>query len=161
MPPYTASLEAIQDFLAHKRIALVGVSRDPKDFSASLFQEFVKRGYDVVPVNPKASEVLGRQSFGRIQDIKPNVDAALLMTTPEVTEAVVRDCAEARVRYVWMYRATGSGAVSPKAVEFCQQRGITVIPGECPFMFFPHNGLHAVHGFIRKITGSYPKRQAA
>ena len=161
MPPYIASLDAIQNFLAQKRIAFVGVSRDPKDFSASLFQEFAKRGYDVVPVNPKASEVLGKQSFARVQDIKPNVDAALLMTTPEVTEAVVRDCAEAGVRHVWMYRATGSGAVSPKAVEFCQQLGISVIPGECPFMFFPHNGFHAIHGFIRRITGSYPKRRAA
>src|SRR5579885_654854 len=65
MPPSKTSLNAIQDFLAQKRIAFVGVSRDPKDFSCSLFREFVKRGYDVVPVNPNASEVMGRQTFKR------------------------------------------------------------------------------------------------
>jgi len=159
MPSYTTSIAAIQEFLAKKRIAIIGVSRNPKDFSACLFTEFVKRGYDVVPVNPKSPEVLGRTSFGRVQDIQPPVEAVLLMTKPEVTDAVVTDCADAGVRHIWMYRAGGSGAVSPKAVEFCQQHGIALIPGECPYMFFPHNGLHAIHGLIRKITGAYPKRE--
>ena len=158
MRTHEVSLEIIEDFLAQKRIAMVGLSRQPKDFSVMLFEELCRRGYDVVPVNPSASEVMGRPCFARVQDIQPAVDAALLMTSPVVTEAVVEDCAQAGVRRVWMYSAGGAGAVSPKAVEFCAARGIQVVPGECPFMFFPHNGFHGVHGFIRKITGSYPRR---
>ncbi|HEV2397604.1 MAG TPA: CoA-binding protein [Candidatus Sulfotelmatobacter sp.] len=157
MATYSSSLNVIRDFLAQKRIAIVGVSRNPKDFSASLFREFVKRGYDVVPVNPKAEEVPGWRAFAHVTDIQPAVDAVLLMTSPEVTETVVPECVKAGIRRIWMYRAGGSGAVSPKAVEFCQQNGIQLIPGECPFMFFPHNGFHSVHGFVRKITGSFPK----
>jgi len=152
------AMEIIEDFLAQKRIAMVGLSRQPKDFSVMLFDELCRRGYDVVPVNPGASEVLGRPCFARVQDIRPPVDAVLLMTSPAVTEAVVEDCAAAGVRRVWMYSAGVQGAVSPKAVEFCAAHGIQVVPGECPFMFFPHNGFHRVHGFIRKITGSYPRR---
>ena len=44
MPMPIASLETIEDFLAEKRIALIGTSRDPKDFSAALFEEVHKRG---------------------------------------------------------------------------------------------------------------------
>jgi len=161
MPNTKSSLNTIQDFLAQKRIAFVGVSRDPRDFSSSLFSEFVKRGYDVVPVNPNASEVMGKRAFQRVQDIQPRVDAALLMTTSAVSEAVVAGCVEAGIRHVWLYRATGDGAVSEKALELCHQHGIKVVPGECPFMFFPHNGFHGIHGFIRKITGSYPRREDA
>ena len=157
MATYSSSLNAIRDFLAQKRIAIVGVSRNPKDFSATLFREFVKRGYDVVPVNPTAAEVLGQRAFACVGDVQPAVDAVLLMTSPEATETVVPECVKAGIRRIWMYRAGGSGAVSPRAVEFCQQNGIQLIPGECPFMFFPHNRFHAVHGFIRKITGSFPK----
>lgn len=36
-----------------------------------------------------------------------------------------------------MYRTAGRGAVSPKAIQFCQQRGIQVVPGQCPLMFLP------------------------
>jgi predicted CoA-binding protein len=151
------SLETIEDFLAQKRIAMVGLSRDRKDFSVMLFEELSKRGYHVVPVNPSASKLWGRHCFARVQDIQPPVDCALLMTSASVTDAVVSDCAEAGIRRVWMYRAAGQGAVSEKAVEFCRERGMEVVPGECPYMFLPTNGLHCIHGFIRKITGSYPK----
>jgi predicted CoA-binding protein len=44
-------------------MAMVGVSREPKGFSGMLFEELSKRGYDVVPVNPNAPEVLGRPCF--------------------------------------------------------------------------------------------------
>ena len=161
MPTHTASIDVIEDFLAQKRIAIVGASRDPKDFSIVLFKEFCRRGYNVVPVNPQASEILGQRCFARVQDIQPPVDAALLMTSPSVTETAVADCAEAGIRRIWMYRAAGDGAVSTQAVQFCQEKGIQLVPGECPFMFLPGNGFHALHGFIRRIAGSFPKRTPA
>lgn len=157
---YPTSLETIEDFLAQKRIAMIGASRDPRDFSAALFEELRKGGYEVVPVNPKAPAVMGERCFPRIQDVQPPLDTVLLMTPAEVTDAVVKDCAEAGIRRIWMYRASGKGAVSPAAVAFCQEHGIQVIPGQCPFMFLPRaGGIHRFHGLIRKITGSYPKHE--
>jgi len=162
MPLQNSSLELIQDFLSKRRIAMVGISRKPASFSAQLFKELCRRGYDVVPVNPAMREVQGRRCFARVQDIEPPVEAALLMTSPEVTDTVVRDCAEAGIRRVWMHRATGPGAVSSKAVDFCRERGIRVVPGECPFMFLPQSdAVHRLHGFFRKITGRYPKHAHA
>lgn len=156
------SLKTILDFLAHKRIAMVGISRNPADFSARLFEEFCRQGYDMVPVNPAAQEIHARRSYARLQDIQPPVEAALLMTSPEVTEAVVHDCADAGVKSVWMYRSHGKGAISTPAIEFCQERGIAVVRGECPFMFLPETGaIHRIHGFVRKITGHYPRESAA
>ena len=159
MATQRASLGTIEDFLSQKRIAIAGISRDPASFSAKLFEEFCTRGYDVVPVNPNTPEVQGRRCFPRVQDIQPPVDAVLLMTSPEATEAVVKDCAEAGVRRVWMHRGTGKGAVSAKAIAFCQEQGIQVVPGQCPLMFFPNAaGFHRFHGFIHKITGRFPRR---
>jgi uncharacterized protein len=154
-----ASLEIIEDFLAQKRIAMVGISRDPANLSVKLFEELCRRGYDVVPVNPNTTEVQGRRCFARVQDIQPPVEGALVMTSPEVTETAVNDCAEAGIPRVWMYRATGKGSVSEKAVAFCVERGIRVVPGQCPFMFLRNAaGVHRFHGFVRKIMGRYPRR---
>jgi predicted CoA-binding protein len=162
MAAYVRSLDAIEDFLAHKRFAMVGISREAKDFSVSLFEELCRRGYDVVPVNPNTPNVLGKSCYARVQDIHPPVEAALLMTSPAHTEAVVADCAAAGIRKIWMYRAAGSGAVSEKAVEYCREHGMEVIPGECPFMFLPKaGGVHRLHGFFRRITGRFPKRKRA
>jgi predicted CoA-binding protein len=149
--------ERIEDFLSQKRLAVVGVSGKPHDFSRGLFREFCQRGYDMVPVNPNLSEVEGRICYRRLQDVAPPVDGVLLMTSPAVTEQVVRDCAEAGIHRVWMYRAVGAGAVSPSAIEFCNTQDIHVVPGECPYMFFPETGfVHRMHGFIKRITGTLP-----
>lgn len=153
------SLGTIQDFLSQKRIAIAGISREPASFSATLFKEFCRRGYDVVPVNPNTPEIQGRRSFARVQDIQPPVEGVLLMTPPEATEAVVKDCVEAGVRRVWMHRGAGRGSVSAKAIAFCRERGIQVVPGQCPFMFLSDSAaFHRFHGFVRKITGRYPRR---
>lgn len=156
------SLDTIEDFLAQKRVALVGISREAKSIGAILFKELSSRGYDVVPVNPNAQEVMGRRCFARVQDIEPPVDAALLLTSPEVTEVVVRDCAESGIKRVWMFRGGGQGAVSENAIEVCLEKGMSIIPGECPFMFLPQvGGIHWLHGFLRKLTGGYPRHSHA
>lgn len=67
-------------FLARQRLAVVGVSRDPKDFTRRLFDELSQRGYDLVPVNPHAQDIAGRPCYGRLQDIPAPVDGALIMT---------------------------------------------------------------------------------
>jgi len=157
-----ASLETVQDFLAQKRIAMVGVSRRKMDFSVSLFEEFRRRGYDMVPVNPAMSEVAGLHCFARVQDVQPPVDAAIVMTSPTVSEQVVQDCADAGIRRVWLYGPGGQGAVNQNAVALCRAKGMDVVPGECPLMFWRDSFVgHRLHGFVLKIMGKYPRGEAA
>jgi hypothetical protein len=153
-----AAIEQVKDFLGQKRLAFVRVSSQPAEFSRKLFREFRARGYDAIPVHPKATEIDGQKCFARVQDIDPPPDGALLLTAPGITDQVVRDCAEAGIGRVWMYRAGGAGAVSADAVAFCAAHGISVVPGECPFMFLPGTPwFHRLHGFVKKISGSYPR----
>lgn len=154
MPTSRAEIDA---FLAHHRIAMVGVSRDPKHFSRYLFDELRKRGYDVVPVNPLAVNINGQTCFSKVQAISPAVDAALIMTRSSETEKVVKDCADAGLSEVWMHQGGGQGSVSKAAVQFCRERGMKVIEGHCPFMFLPHTQfVHRAHGLLLKVTGRYP-----
>src|ERR1043165_1481226 len=145
----------IDEFLARRRFAFVGLSREPKHFCRALFQEFRKQGYDPVPVHPEAAEIEGRRCFTRVQEIDPPVDAALLMTPAPAPPAAAADCVAAGVQHVWFYRGAGTGSVSAAAVEHCRANGLSVIPGECPFMFLPGATLvHRFHGWVKKIRGT-------
>jgi hypothetical protein len=147
----------ISEFLDCKRLAVVGVSRHPNDFTRALFREFAARGYDVIPVNPNADEIEGRRCFARVGEIEPAVEAALLLTPAPATLAVVLECTEAGVEQVWLHRGAGIGAVSDAAVRFCRGNGIKVVAGECPLMFLRDAGwVHRAHGMLRKLVGSYP-----
>ncbi len=162
MAPANVSLETIENFLAQKRIALVGISRERRNISGMLLEELSREGYEVLPVNPNVSEVMGRRCFARVQDIQPAPDAALLLTSPAVTNVVVRDCGEAGIKRIWMFRGGGQGAVSAEAVEYCQQQGMELVPGRCPFMFLrPVRGVHWLHRCFSKLAGHYPRRRDA
>jgi len=148
----------IDSFLGHHRIAMVGVSRDPKHFSRYLFRELCARGYEIVAVNPAATEVEGHPCFANVKAIEPPVEAVLVMTPPSETIKVVDDCAYAGIHEIWMHRGGGQGSVSQVAVALCREKGIRVVAGECPFMFLPNTQFpHRVHGFIRRLVGSFPR----
>jgi uncharacterized protein len=155
-------LALAREFLESKRIALVGLSRNEKDFTRSVARELLRRGYDVVPVNPAAgsADIEGRRVFARLQYVTPPAEAALLFTAPEVTQAVLRDALAAGVRKVWLHRGAGQGAASPGALAFCAANGIAAVHDLCPFMAlpgasFPHRFHRAVRQmFTRSASGS-------
>ncbi len=157
MGQLVTTMQCVEDFLALRRMAVVGVSRNPRDFTRKLFRELRDRGYDLVPVNPNVREVDGLPCVATVRDACPPVEGALLLTHPSVTDHVVRDCASAGVHHVWMYEAAGKGAVSPGAVEYCRSNGISLVEGECPFLFLEGAGwIHRAHGFCRKLLGRMP-----
>jgi predicted CoA-binding protein len=152
--------QQIDDFWALKRLAVVGVSRDPKHFSNAIWHELRDRRYDAVPVNPNTTELDGQRCYARVQDIDPPVDGVVVMTPSTATDQVVRDCEAAGVAHVWLHRGAGGGpgAVSKTAVEYCEAHGMDVVAGQCPYMFLPGTPFfHGIHAFAKKITGSYPK----
>lgn len=155
MPTHT--MNDIREFLALHRIAMPGVSRNPKDFSRTLFTELRRRGYDVVPVNPAVGEIDGVPCFRSVREIAPPVEGALVMTGAGQSAQVLEDCEAAGVRRIWLYRAFGDGAVSPGALQFASGHGMRMVAGECPFMFLPQAGwVHQTHRAWRGMLGRLP-----
>jgi predicted CoA-binding protein len=58
------------EFWGLTRLAVVGVSRDPKHFSYGIWQELRQRRYEAVPVNPNAAEIDGQRCYARVSDIE-------------------------------------------------------------------------------------------
>jgi predicted CoA-binding protein len=152
------TMRQIDEFLALKRVAVVGVSRNEKEISHALWQELRQRRYDAIPVNPSATEIDGKPCFATVRDIAPPVEAALIMTTPAVAEQVLEDCAASGIRHVWLYGGLGGGPTTPATMATAERLGLDAVAGHCPYMFLPGTPVfHGIHGFAKKLTGSYPK----
>lgn len=157
----TTALDRARDFLAYRRVAVVGVSRNGKDLSREIFRELGRRGYQAVAVNPAMTQVEGAPCWARLADIHPPVEWALLFTPPRATEEVVVEALAAGVRRIWMHRGAGAGAGSDAALAFCRAHGIEVVAGLCPFMALPGAGLpHRVHGFFRRHARPRPEERS-
>ena len=147
-------LDKARAFLTARRIAVVGVSRNEKDFSRYILKELLRRGYEAVPVNPSLTEAEGRRAFARVSEIAPPVEAALLLTSPAATDAALRDVLAAGVRKVWLHRGGGPGCATPEVLALCEASGVEPVTDLCPFMALPDAGFpHAVHGFLRRHFG--------
>jgi predicted CoA-binding protein len=149
----------IQDFLAQKRIAVAGVSRNPQGAVANLiYRKLRETGHEVFPVNPNATMVEGEQCYPNLRAIPQPVDGVVIATRPEVAEQLVHECADLGVSRVWMHRSFGDGSVSETAAKFCQEHRITVIPGGCPMMFCqPVDFGHRCMRWILSLAGKIPK----
>ena len=156
-----------QDFLAQKRIAVVGVS-DKRDTGCNLaYRKLKENGYQVYAVNPRIMSFEGAQCYPDLKSIPEKPDAVFILTSPKVTEQVVQQCVELGIKQVWMHCMLGTRpglaasmtSVSQDAVRTCHENGITVIPGSCPNQFlrpdFGHSlmrvmcqslGFHKVNG---------------
>jgi predicted CoA-binding protein len=151
--------ESVDDFLAQKRIAVVGVSRGGREAANTVYRKLRGAGYQVFAVNPNADEVEGDTCYPNLTSIPGGVEAVVIATSPEVTESVVRDCAEQGISRVWMHRSFGKGSVSQAAADFCRDNNITVIPGGCPMMFCaPVDFGHTCMRWILNLTGGLPKQ---
>ena len=130
--------EAAAEFLLHKRVAVTGVSRTPKDHGSNVvYKRLRDRGYKVFAVNPNADEVEGDPCYHDLHSIPGGVEAVVIGTRPELAEQTVRECDELGIKQVWMHRSYGGGSVSPAATTYGRDHGITVIDGGCPLMFDP------------------------
>jgi predicted CoA-binding protein len=152
--------DATSDFLANRRVAVTGVSRQPKDHGSNIvYRRLRERGYEVFAVNPNADEVEGDRCYRDLRAISGGVDAVVIATRPEIAEQTMRECAELGIAHVWMHRGPGRGSVSQEAADFGRKHGIAVIDGGCPCMFGPtadrgHKAMRAIF----TLTGNVPRR---
>jgi predicted CoA-binding protein len=151
--------KAATEFLATKRVAVTGVSRNAEGHGSNLVYKRLKdRGYEVFAVNPNAETVEGDNAYPDLKSIPGGVGAVVIGTRPETADATMRECAELGINQVWMHRSMGGGSVSASATEYGRQQGITVIDGGCPLMFDPTADFgHKCMKFFFSMSGAVPK----
>jgi predicted CoA-binding protein len=156
----TTIKKAATEFLANKRIAVTGVSREGTSHGANVvYQRLREHGYDVFAVNPSADIVEGDACYHDLKSIPGGVEAVVIGTRPAYAEQTMRECDELGIKQVWMHRMFGSGSVSDAATEYGRSRGITVIDGGCPLMFPPTSDTgHRVLRAVGTVTGKVPTR---
>jgi hypothetical protein len=150
----------VQDFLAQKKIAVVGVS-DKRETGCNLgYRRFKEAGYAVSAVNPRLTTFEGDPCYPDLKSIPDKPDAVFILANPKVTDQIVRQCVDLGIKHVWMHCMMGTKpglvqgmtSVSQDAVQVCRENGITVIPGTCPNQFLKPDFGHAL---MRKMFRTF------
>lgn len=152
--------ELVKDFLAQKKIAVVGVS-DKRETGCNLsYKKFKDAGYQVYGVNPRITTFEGDPCYPDLKSLPEKPEAVFILTNPKVTEQIVQECVDLGVKHVWMHcmmgtkpgLATSMSSVSDEAVKMCRENGIAVIPGTCPNQFLKPD---FAHGMMRGLWRTF------
>ncbi len=111
---------------APRRIAVLGVSRDPEKYGHELF-EILRERHQVFPINPKMDEIDGQRCYPSLDELPESPDVIVLALAPAVSEKVVATCLD-REAVIWL----PPGCASERAVELARQGGSEVLTDVCP-----------------------------
>jgi uncharacterized protein len=151
--------ERVRDFLAQRRIAITGVSAKRELTGNVIYRKLKAAGYAVFAVHPSTAIFDSDPCYPDLSSIPGGVDGVVIVNRPEVTEAIVRQCADVGVPRVWMHQSLmkAGTSVSPEAVAFCHEHGISVISGACPMMYVRGADFgHRCMRWMLRLTGGLP-----
>ena len=140
----------ITEFVAGKRIAVVGASRGGKKFGNTVATELVQRGYQVFLVHPEAAEINGQPCYPNLAALAGQVDGVWICVSPQGAPQAIREAAAAGLKRVWLQM----GADSAEAQAAARETGVTLVSGKCILMYAqPVGSFHAWHRAFARITG--------
>lgn len=114
----------IETMLDLKTWAVVGATNHQDKFGYKIFKFLDQTNeYKVFPVNPGLSEVKGHKCYPNVKELPSKPDVVNFVVPPKAGEQVVRDCAEAGIRNIWLQ----PGADAQSVVNLAKELGLTVV----------------------------------
>ncbi|SDP73039.1 PLP-dependent aspartate aminotransferase family protein [Halobacillus aidingensis] len=112
-----------------KRLAVVGLSGKPSRPSHRLARKMQRLGYQIVPVNPRETEVLGEKAYPDLRSIPFKVDVVQVFRSPEAAIEIAKEAAEIRPDVFWLQE----GVIAPKAAQIASEAGLEVVHNRCTY----------------------------
>ena len=108
----------IREMYTFKNIAVVGMSRDPVKAAHFVPKYMIEKGYNIIPVNPLANEILGRRTYSKVSDIKSQVDIVDVFRPSEDVYSVVEDSVKKPdVKVIWLQEGIHNAEAEKMALD--------------------------------------------
>jgi hypothetical protein len=120
--------EAIRRVLiGSKTIAVVGCSPKPDRDSHQIAKWLIEKGYDVIPVNPGAAEILGRKCYPDVKSLPKKPDLVNVFRASDAVPPIAEEAIAAKADCLWLQ----SGIVHEAAAKKASDAGLYVVQDRC------------------------------
>ena len=119
--------EQIKKFYELKNIAVVGMSKNPEKAAHYVPKYLSEKGYNIIPVNPTADEILGKKCYSELSDIPEHVDIVDVFRPSEQVMSVINEAIKLKPKVIWLQE----GIHNIEAESLAQKAGIEVIFNRC------------------------------
>jgi len=119
--------EEIKQIFSLKKIAVVGMSRHTAKAAHFVPKYLTEQGFDITPVNPNSTEILGKKSYPNILSLNHSIDVVDVFRPSEQVLPVVRDAIKKKPKVIWLQE----GIHNTEAEELARSTGIMVVFNRC------------------------------
>jgi predicted CoA-binding protein len=144
-----ATKTSIDEFLSHKKLALLRLSSAAKVMGGRLDDELGPKGYEISVVYLAAGD-----SGPRLDSVKGKVEGLIVATPKNECLLAAKEAVAAKMQRVWIQ----GGCESPEGLALLEENGIPVVCKECVMMYAePVKSVHAFHRWLRGKFGKLAK----
>jgi uncharacterized protein len=116
--------DEIRKFYMLKNIAVVGMSKNEDKAANYVPKYLIDHGYNVIPVNPNATEILGRRSYPTVSSIPDKIDIVDIFRRSEDVPSVIGDAIKKEgIKVIWMQE----GIYSKEAERMAKDKDISAV----------------------------------
>ena len=119
--------EQIKKIYELKNIAVVGMSKNPEKAAHYVPKYLAEKGYNVIPVNPTAEEILGKRCYSNLSDISEPIDIVDVFRPSDQVLPVISEAIKLKPKVIWLQE----GIHNIEAESLAQKSGIEVIFNRC------------------------------
>ena len=110
-----------------KTVAVVGLSSKAERASNEVARYLQENGFDIIPINPRETEVLGQKAYPDLASIGKAVDIVDIFRRGEDTPPIVREAIETGAKCVWLQK----GVVSQESYDLAKEAGMPIVMNAC------------------------------
>ena len=128
-PELAEETHQIENWLDNiQTIAIVGISRNKHKDSYFVGRYLQNAGYNIIPVNPGADEILDKKAYPDLKSIPEEIDAVDVFIKPEYVSEIVEQALKADPKVIWLQLGTGE---HPEEIENAKKNGIIMVQNRC------------------------------
>lgn len=136
-----------KDFFTNNEVLFIGVSSNPQSFSRSVYNDFVKAGIKVYPINTNSFKVEGTEVYSDINQLPKLPECAYILLNNENTKKAVESLKGKGIKKILFHN---NKTVDTNTLNECKQLGIEAFVA-CPKMMISKGPIHKIHGFIAGV----------
>ncbi|GIF26546.1 putative CoA-binding protein [Actinoplanes tereljensis] len=110
-----------------KTIAIVGLSGNHLRASYFVGYYLKRHDYQVIPVNPRETEILGEKSYPSLRDVPVPIDVVNVFRAPSALPEIARDAVAIKAGTLW----TQFGVINDEGAQIAEEGGLDVIVDRC------------------------------
>ncbi len=119
--------EQIRDILSLKKVVVIGMSKHSSKAAHFVPKYLYENGYDVIPVNPTADEILGKKCYDSVSEVNGEIEIVDIFRPSDQVLPIIQEAIKKKPKVIWLQE----GIHNSQAEELARKEGIKVVYNRC------------------------------